>query len=386
MGKNDQLTTCRRFRWASCQMQILEHIRDESQLIDSLNSLPSDLDEIYLRLLSAIPEPDRLFVRRVLLWIAGHSFAGRLRDKGIHLDVLVSAVCDDLQNLTGRTYRYTADDVRELCGCLITVTERPLPFTDFLRPLHMLPPLGGECKFYIKAGNDEDAPMGSFVSIAHYTVLEFLSSERIASSSAQYFSMTQRDVKNSFFNSVLRQSLAADPSGILADWVRDREAYCLTLVPLIMPTEPDSIDPDTLELCVQYFLPTSSHFPRLRTIQYYLVAGCSSARAFYIARLPVYNPAVAPSQYEGNDPNVWALLAMLMTNSRAVAHVFRRKLGWDENEAGDKEIEAAFFIRGKGTAMVQAKSHHGSLAQVASIRGKHQLQIMGGSSISWPQL
>jgi len=83
---------------------------------------------------------------------------------------------------------------------------------------------------------------------------------------------------------------------------------------------------------------------------------------------------------------VWALLAMLITNSRAVAHAFRRKLGWDENEAGDKEIEAAFFIRGKGTAMVQAKSHHGSLAQVVSIRGKHQLQIMGGSSISWPQL
>jgi len=46
---------------------------------------------------------------------------------------------------------------------------------------------------------------------------------------------------------------------------------------------------------------------------------------------------------------------MLITNSRAVAHAFRRKLGWDENEAGDKEIEAAFFIRGKGTAMVAAQ-------------------------------
>src|SRR4051794_35521551 len=123
-------------------MQILGRIREESQLVAALNSLPQDLDEIYLRLLDGIPNADRPFIHRILLWIAGHASSGRLRDEGIHIDLLVSAVCDDLYHMTGSTYRYTAADVRELCSCLITVGEIELPFTDFLTELHTTQTLG----------------------------------------------------------------------------------------------------------------------------------------------------------------------------------------------------------------------------------------------------
>ncbi|RYP39897.1 hypothetical protein DL767_002016 [Monosporascus sp. MG133] len=311
----DIQTVVHKFRWVACQMQITERIREESQLIDALNSLPQDLDQVYIRLLDEIPDADHLFVRRVLLWIAGHASSGRLRDQGIHIETLITAVCDDLQHMTGNAYRYTAEDVRELCGCLITVEERRLPFTDFLTELHFTPGHGGECIIY-KEDYPEDAPKGYFVKIAHYTVMEFLASDRIAASPARPFSMASVDIRAEFFRSVLRQSLTADPAGASADWVRDREPYCLTLAPLIIPNVNFS-DPDVLNLCVRYFLPTSPHFPRLRRIQCYLAAGCDDAQSFYLARLPVYNPTLPPSEYQRNDPNVWALLGPLAAATAA---------------------------------------------------------------------
>lgn len=325
-----------RFRWVACQMQIVERIREETQLIDALNSLPPTIDDIYLRILLAIPQPDRAFVRQALLWIAGHSASGRLHDKGIHIDVLVSAVCDDLLRSTGKRYLYTADDLQELCSCLITVTAEPLPFTDFLSDVSINQRTGEA--FWTHRYLESEAPIGRFVKIAHYTVIEFLVSDRIRSTAAKSFSLSWPEITNEFFNSVLEQSLAADPTAESADWVRDREPYCLTLLPLIIPNSLDDLDDATVDRCIAYFLPSSPHFPRLRRIQYYLCGGCPSAQAFHMARLPVYHPGLPPSTYERNDPYVWALLGMRATGCFELSVALKMKLGWDPSTIATRQI------------------------------------------------
>ncbi|KAK5655882.1 hypothetical protein OQA88_5421 [Cercophora sp. LCS_1] len=239
------------FRWVVCQMQTLERIREESQLILALNSLPKDLDEAYTQLFQSIPDQDRLFVRQVLLWIVGHASSGRLRDNGIHIDVLVAAVCDDLRHITGKTYRYTPEDVRELCGSLITVTERDLPFTDFLGELRFNLSPEGEL-IISKEKHDQPTPRGHFVKLAHYTVMEFLASDRIAASPVREFSLAaSANIKSEFHRSVLRQSLTADPQGTSVNWIREREPYCLTLVPLIIH-DADITDPEIMDMSNQW--------------------------------------------------------------------------------------------------------------------------------------
>ncbi|KAM0671062.1 hypothetical protein ACQRIU_001457 [Beauveria bassiana] len=293
------------FRWVACQMQIIERIREETELLGALESLPRGIDNIYIRLLAAIPESDRLFVRQALLWIIGHASSVWLRDNGIYMDLLVSAVCNDLLSWTGKSYRYTAEDLQELCGCLITVKAEPLPFTDFLSTLRVDEVTGDVS--WIHRYPEEQAPSGIFVKIAHRTVVDFLVSERIDATIAQFFSMTWTGVTNDFFKSVLRQALAANPASSSADWIRDREAYCLTLVPAMMPN-PEKLDEAILDACVAYFLPTSPHYPRLRLIQYYLCGGCSFAQSYYLARLPVHHPGLPASEYQANDPYAWAML------------------------------------------------------------------------------
>ena len=348
-------------------MQIIERIREESQLVAALNSLPQDLDEIYIRLLDGIPHADRTFVHRLVLWIAGHASSGRLRDEGIHIEALLTAVCDDLRHMTGSTFRYTAEDVRELCGCLITVKECDLPFTDFLTEPHMTQGPGGECIVSKLDKPPEDRPKGYFVRIAHYTVMEFLISGRIAASPARWCSMASVDIADGFFRSVLRQALTADPTGASADWVRDREPYCLTLVPRIIRLV-DITNPDIIDLCIRYFLPTSPHYPRLRRIQEHLATGCSDAQTFYVAGLPVCDPTLPPSEYQHNDQNAWALSGMLSCNKK-LAVAFMRTLGWSHDEAAGKRLVAS-FLDGREDGTARFLTYRGTLGQLDQWRAR----------------
>ena len=389
------------FRWAACQMHYVERLRQESQLLQTLADLPKDLYEIYARSLERIAEVDDdcLFVRRALLWIAGHASSGRLRNQGIHIDLLVSAVCDDLKHMTGKDWLYTVEDLKELCGCLITIKQAPLPFTDFLAELEVVQPnnsgtLPGteeEGVFIYRKedpdylNGDDPPPEGEFVKIAHYTVIEFLASERLRTATAsssgnsiQQFSLTVDEIQHEFFRSVLRQALAADPAGTSADWVRDREPYCLTLAPLIMAGKPECARPVAMELCIPFFLPTRPHFSRLRLVQSYLAAGCWDAQSFFAARLPIHDPTIPSVAYSDNDPNLWALAGMLLTNCDVVAAMFLASLGWKYEKLAHDERRTivASFLDGRyntldnarGSRAAVVRTYRGTLADVLEAR------------------
>src|SRR4051794_11450678 len=109
----------RRFRWVDCQIQAIERLRDPRQLTTTLDNLPQDLNETYIRIFEAIPEADRQFVRHVLVWIIGDSRAPWMVTRGINAKLLVEAVAHDLYGPGHPLFDF--DYLQELCGCLISV-------------------------------------------------------------------------------------------------------------------------------------------------------------------------------------------------------------------------------------------------------------------------
>ncbi|KAI2622360.1 hypothetical protein GGR54DRAFT_59445 [Hypoxylon sp. NC1633] len=54
------------FRWAVCQRDILRRLRTTDKIRDLLRHLPEDLDKSYQRILSLIPEEDKVVVRHTM--------------------------------------------------------------------------------------------------------------------------------------------------------------------------------------------------------------------------------------------------------------------------------------------------------------------------------
>nr|RBQ97257.1 hypothetical protein FVER53263_06745 [Fusarium verticillioides] len=208
------------FRWAECQIQAIERLRDQSKLPQLLSNLPKDLSETYVRIFEAIPEDDRPLFRSVLTWIIGHSQAAWMYHVGVNANLLLSAVTNEHfgSEAKGQKSIIDLEYLKEICGCLITVRYVSGDIFDNWT--------GESPRLQTREVIDgEDL----YVSLAHYTVLEFLVSPHVFQPNCAFFTMSLELVRLKFAKSVLRQALEADPKGTSTDWIHDREAYCLTL-------------------------------------------------------------------------------------------------------------------------------------------------------------
>ncbi|KAI9157949.1 Vegetative incompatibility protein [Paramyrothecium foliicola] len=211
------------FRWADCQIQSIERLRDFSQLESRLRDMPRDLSETYVRIFESIPESERSIVRRILIWVFGHSRSPWLppdSDRGQQASLFD---CDYLQELCGclitiRAIQKTggfnrAGDAQKMIGLFGTLTTKDVTPSDITNVEYTGQPDGSDV----------------YASIAHYTVMEFLSSPHILSTSVSSFAMSSDYMITEFCASILRQAVEADPGGSGTDWAHDREPYCLTL-------------------------------------------------------------------------------------------------------------------------------------------------------------
>ncbi|KAK4156157.1 hypothetical protein C8A00DRAFT_41316 [Chaetomidium leptoderma] len=178
------------FRWVVCQIDALQRLKPESSIIaTALNNLPKTLDETYERVFLRIPEDARLFVQHALHWLCTHRLIHQAipgvqspatcdfsridvpRGIAIPCEVLFGAVQQSLakEELCDPMFLdgYVLDEelLRELCGCLVTLTSYPI--RSFGRTVEEMP----------------------VVSFAHYTVLEFLESRRIRGGPAAPFAL-----------------------------------------------------------------------------------------------------------------------------------------------------------------------------------------------------
>ncbi|KAK3370926.1 hypothetical protein B0T24DRAFT_627387 [Lasiosphaeria ovina] len=178
------------FRWVVCQIDILQRLKgDKAAILKALACLPRTLDETYERIFLQIPHESRLVVHHALKWIYAHK---ELRPDNIPASNLIQGIQRSTAGLdsSGYDYDYNVDLLRELCGCLISLSPQER--------------------------GDEDANFQptTAVSFAHYTVLEFLDSTRIRIGPASFFAIDKESVKIEFAKMVMLEALHTEPHDI----------------------------------------------------------------------------------------------------------------------------------------------------------------------------
>ncbi|RYO81887.1 hypothetical protein DL766_002101 [Monosporascus sp. MC13-8B] len=255
------------FRWAECQIRAIERLRNETQILAALRNLPEDLAETYHRIFESIPEIDRPFVRRVLLWVWGHEIALWLNNRGINAVLLLQAVAYDLRQADPDIdmSTYNLEDLEDLCSCLITISPNVKDYEHRTSDDTSIS-TAHEDNFQGTKGTPSTSSTDLFVRLAHYTVAEYLSSPLILQTPIAFFALPTESVVSEFALSVMRQALGVDPMGIATDWVYDREAYCLTLGCTLDWTL-FADNPEIQEMFIRYVHPESPHYCRFWAIQ-----------------------------------------------------------------------------------------------------------------------
>ena len=149
-----------RFRWAVCQIDVLQRLKGEREIIKStLANLPKGLYETYDRVTTEVPEDEQIFVQHTLYWICYHfEIYG---EQGILWRILLEAVARSTssQGIDLNARYYDLRILQETCGCLI----------EIIPPYRRLGSSGFEN-----------------VAFAHFTVREYLDASRYHMQSVLY--------------------------------------------------------------------------------------------------------------------------------------------------------------------------------------------------------
>ncbi|KAH6999283.1 hypothetical protein EDB80DRAFT_724551 [Ilyonectria destructans] len=208
------------FRWTVCQIQTIHKLRPDYGIVrNELATLPKTLDETYEQVLLAINEEERQFVTYILHWIYFHQTVW-----GNSITSLILLQAADLSTSNAKNhfqkYDYDDDALRELCGCLITVT-------------------------HLESGLEGGTLWTSEVTFAHYTVLEYLDSQRITTGPAMMFALCRNMVDHDLVRIVLskaqtyspllsRRFLEIDVRRLLSEDIR---TWCMGTILLLLSSE-----------------------------------------------------------------------------------------------------------------------------------------------------
>ena len=146
------------FRWAVCQLDTLAQCRNRAMLRKSLATLPQTLDQTYDRILIAISEQDCDFAMCILQWL---TFSAR--------PMLVEEIAEVVAIDVAREPAFDRDEVLEdplealnICSSLVTITMNKVE------------------------GRTKSARI---IALAHYSVQEYLVSDRIKRGPAKRYNM-----------------------------------------------------------------------------------------------------------------------------------------------------------------------------------------------------
>ncbi|KAK2745548.1 hypothetical protein FQN57_003673 [Myotisia sp. PD_48] len=183
------------FRWVECQFETLKRCpQSEYHLHQCLQSLPRTLDETYERMLCNIDETMTVEAQRILTLICFSARPLTVAEliEGIAVDLKEPAHLDVTRRLQN------ADDVRGICPGLIDISYQPNKRTDERRHIWTSSP--SDWNKIDEETADEDfgdttdeesiVERGEpVVRIAHFSVQEYLESERIEHSNAAKYAM-----------------------------------------------------------------------------------------------------------------------------------------------------------------------------------------------------
>ena len=151
----------KRFRWIVCQLDVLQNCLNIKALRLALKSLPTTLDETYARALLSIREEHRDAIR-VLQWLVFSAVPLRINE--IAEILIAKPEPDSKVDIEERLFN--ADDILKYCGTLVT-TQEP--------------------SYRELVGNKSgEANTSRELRLAHFSVQEYLVSQRIVDRCPQY--------------------------------------------------------------------------------------------------------------------------------------------------------------------------------------------------------
>ncbi|KAH6875175.1 hypothetical protein BKA58DRAFT_418768 [Alternaria rosae] len=149
------------FRWAVCQLDTLAKCRNLVMLRKSLATLPQTLDQTYDRILTAISEEDCVYAIRILQWLTFSTRPLSVREVAevVAIDIAREPAFDRNEVLVDPL------EALDICSSLVTVTENE--------------------------AEKRSRPANLIIALAHYSVQEYLVSDRIKQGPAKQYSMQE---------------------------------------------------------------------------------------------------------------------------------------------------------------------------------------------------
>jgi hypothetical protein len=254
----------------------------------------------------------------------------------VNVNLLLSAVTYEHfgSETKGQSSIIDLEYLQEICSCLITVRYVPGDIFDS----RMEEPPGLQAR---EATDGEDL----YVSLAHYTVLEFLVSPHVFQPNFAFFAMSPELIRLKFAKSVLKQALAADPKGTNTDWIHDREAYCLTLG-CALYLHDILAENDLQDLFMRYINPSSPHYSRFEAIQSKIVQSDENSRCYFLRHIPARVQWATTQGENGGSGAALMNLLLLRHHSiqRELMPMIRRLLsGRQIQELLDARVIATFL-------------------------------------------
>jgi ankyrin repeat protein len=145
-----QPNTRGRFRWAACQLDVLEDCLDYRTLNKALTSLPKTLDETYSRIIARIRDEHKAYAVRILQFLA-------FSNRPLSIEETVDVIAVDTEAEPHFDPSNRMPDPREIshyCSSLVVVVP---------------------------------TASGNMLQLAHFSVQEYLISDRLDSDTALYF-------------------------------------------------------------------------------------------------------------------------------------------------------------------------------------------------------
>jgi ankyrin repeat protein len=174
-------SNCSRFRWVACQLAELSKCLKASSLRNALQELPKTLDETYDRILTRIPDEYCNEAHSILQWIAYSACP-------MSLSEVAEAIV-----INPQSQRFSPDDrlfdiryVLEICSSLLTLSQEKVRRYD-----RHVTRSGKDDLRYARPmlEGDEDREL----RLAHYSVKEYLVSDRIKLGPASKFHISENE-------------------------------------------------------------------------------------------------------------------------------------------------------------------------------------------------
>ncbi|PSN59256.1 hypothetical protein BS50DRAFT_641131 [Corynespora cassiicola Philippines] len=141
------------FRWVACQIDVLEGCLDYPTLSTALESLPKTLDETYARILKAIPDVCKQNALRILQFLT-------FSERPLRLEEAVDAIAvnvDGSPHFSSKNRMPEPQEITHYCSSLVVIVS-------------------------VK---DENETTHMELQLAHFSVKEYLTSDRLNSDTAQ---------------------------------------------------------------------------------------------------------------------------------------------------------------------------------------------------------